>query len=287
MKKEKPLLIGAHTSASGGVHKALLRGQEIGATTIQLFTANQKQWVGRSFSKEQIALWEEVRAASNIEKIMSHSSYLINLGSPKKENLTKSLRAFEEEINRCLQLKLSFLNFHPGAATGDSEENCLERICQSLLKMVPRLEKKGSELKLLLETTAGQGTSVGHSFEHLSYIIDRTKGSLPIGICVDTCHIFAAGYDIRDDAAWEATLSELNRIVGLKYLDAIHVNDSKHSLGLRKDRHASLGKGEIGLSGFRAMMRHPKLQKIPKYLETPDGEKMWKEEIALLREFAK
>lgn len=279
------LLIGAHTSISGGVHQALLRGEQIGATTIQIFTANQKQWVGRSIPEEEIAKWHETLASLNIQKVMSHDSYLINLGSPKEENLAKSLKAFEDEIKRCLDLKLSFLNFHPGAATGDSEENCLNRIVESLLKMEHLLES-GSDLILLIEATAGQGTSVGHRFEHLAHIIQGVDGKLPIGVCIDTCHIFCAGYDIRNREAWDETLAEFDRLIGLDYLHAIHVNDSKHPIGSRKDRHESLGKGEIGAEGFRAMMQHPKLREIPKYLETPHGDTMWKDEIALLREFA-
>lgn len=279
------LLIGAHTSISGGVHQALLRGEQIGATTIQIFTANQKQWVGRPIPEEEIAKWHETLASLSIQKVMSHDSYLINLGSPKEENLAKSLKAFEDEIKRCLDLKLSFLNFHPGAATGDSEENCLNRIVESLLKMEHLLES-GSDLILLIEATAGQGTSVGHRFEHLAHIIQGVDGKLPIGVCIDTCHIFCAGYDIRNREAWDETLAEFDRLIGLDYLHAIHVNDSKHPIGSRKDRHESLGKGEIGAEGFRAMMQHPKLREIPKYLETPHGDTMWKDEIALLREFA-
>jgi len=279
------LLIGAHTSISGGVHNALLRGDEIGATTIQIFTANQKQWVGRPIPEDEVARWHDVLASLSIHKVMSHDSYLINLGSPKEDNLEKSLKAFEDEIKRCLTLKLSFLNFHPGAATGDSEENCLNRIVDSLLKMC-RLLDKGSDLTLLIEATAGQGTSVGHRFEHLAHIIQGVKDKLPIGVCIDTCHIFTAGYDIRTKEAWDETLAEFDRLIGLDYLYALHVNDSKHPLGSRKDRHESIGKGEIGTEGFRAMMQNPKLREIPKYLETPHGDKMWKDEIALLREFA-
>ena len=252
------LLIGAHTSISGGVHQALLRGEEIGATTIQIFTANQKQWVGRPISKEEITKWHETLASLNIKKVMSHDSYLINLGSPKEENLAKSLKAFETEIKRCLDLKL---------------------------KMEPFLDSS-SDLILLIEATAGQGSSVGHRFEHLAHIIQGVNGKIPIGVCIDTCHIFCAGYDIRNQEAWNKTLAEFDEIIGLDYLHAIHVNDSKHPIGSRKDRHESIGKGEIGAEGFRAMMQHPKLREIPKYLETPHGDTMWKEEIALLREFA-
>lgn len=279
------LLIGAHTSISGGMHNALLRGDAIGATTIQIFTANQKQWLSRPIAEETVEKWHQTLSSLSIQKVMSHDSYLINLGSPKELNLSRSLHAFEEEIKRCLQLKLSFLNFHPGAATGDTEESCLNRIIESLLKMEPLLDK-GSELTLLIEATAGQGTVVGHRFEHLAHIIEGVKNKIPIGVCIDTCHIFAAGYDIRNQDAWNTTLAAFDQIIGLNYLHAIHVNDSKHPLGSKKDRHESIGKGEIGMSGFEAMMQHPKLREIPKYLETPH-EELWTDEITLLRKFAK
>ncbi len=283
MESEK-LLIGAHTSAAGGVHNALLKGKDLGATTIQLFTSNQKQWNGRSFSNEDLVLWNETLADSEITDIMSHGSYLINLGSNKTELLAKSRKAFQEEIDRCLELGLTYMNFHPGAATGDTDENCLNRIVESLLTFDPLFEN--SPLRLLIEATAGQGTTMGHRFEHLDYIISRVKGKIPIGVCIDTCHIFAGGYDIRDEAGWESVIEEFDRVVGWEHLYAFHVNDSQHVLGSRKDRHANLGKGEIGIQCFEIMMTHPKLQSIPKYLETPNGELMWKDEIAMLRSFA-
>ena len=283
MESEK-LLIGAHTSAAGGVHNALLKGKDLGATTIQLFTSNQKQWSGRSFSNEDLVLWNEALADSGITDIMSHDSYLINLGSNKAELLAKSRKAFQEEIERCLELGLTYMNFHPGAATGDTDENCLNRIVESLLTFDPLFEN--SSLRLLIEATAGQGTTMGHRFEHLDYIISRVKGKIPIGVCIDTCHIFAGGYDIRDEAGWESIIEEFDRVVGWEHLYAFHVNDSQHVLGSRKDRHANLGKGKIGIQCFEIMMTHPKLQSIPKYLETPNGELMWKDEIAMLRSFA-
>ncbi|QVL55412.1 MAG: deoxyribonuclease IV [Simkaniaceae bacterium] len=283
MESEK-LLIGAHTSTAGGVHNALLKGIDIGATTIQLFTSNQKQWNGRKFSREDLALWNETLKDSGITDIMSHDSYLINLGSNKNELLVKSRKAFQEEIERCCELSLTYMNFHPGAATGDTDENCLDRIVESLLTFEPFLENQS--LRLLIEATAGQGTTMGHRFEHLDYIISRVKGKIPIGVCIDTCHIFAGGYDIRDKAGWESVIDEFDRVVGWEHLYAFHVNDSQHGLGSRKDRHANLGKGEIGIQCFEVMMTHPKLQSIPKYLETPNGELMWKDEIAMLRSFA-
>lgn len=283
MESEK-LLVGAHTSTAGGVHNALLKGKDIGATTIQLFTSNQKQWNGRRFSEEDLALWNETLKDSGITDIMSHDSYLINLGSNKNELLAKSRKAFQEEIERCLELSLTYMNFHPGAATGDTDENCLDRIVESLLTCEPLLENPS--LRLLIEATAGQGTTMGHRFEHLDYIISRVKGKIPIGVCIDTCHIFAGGYDIRDEAGWESVIKEFDRVVGWEHLYAFHVNDSQHGLGSRKDRHANLGKGEIGIQCFEVMMTHPKLQSIPKYLETPNGELMWKDEIAMLCSFA-
>lgn len=283
MNGAEELLVGAHTSTAGGVHKALLRGQEIGATTIQIFTSNQKQWSGRPLSSEEIDKWKEALERTGIQKVMSHDSYLINLGSNKEENLFKSRKAFKEEIERCLSLDLAYLNFHPGATTGDTEENCLNRIVESLLETQPLLEK--ASLRLLIEATAGQGSNVGYKFEHLAYIIDRVQNQIPIGVCIDTCHIFAGGYDIRDAASWNTTLDVFEKIVGLNYLYALHVNDSMHPLGSRKDRHASLGKGEIGAECFRVLMTHPKLQALPKYLETPI-ETIWKDEIRMLRDFA-
>lgn len=278
------LLIGAHTSAAGGPQNALLQGKEIGATTIQLFTSNQKQWAGRELSEETISLWNETLAETGLEKIMSHDSYLINLGSNKEDILEKSLIAFEQEIKRCHQLNIDYLNFHPGAATTGSPEECLDQIIASL----GQFEKLCSNgpTRLLLETTAGQGSTVGHRFEQLGYIIQSLKGKIPIGVCIDTCHIFVAGYDIRTEEAWEKTVQEFDEAIGLKYLCAFHLNDSLKPFASRVDRHADLGKGEIGIDAFKFVMTHPKLREIPKYLETPNGPSTWVNEIALLRNFA-
>lgn len=278
------LFIGAHTSAQGGVHNAIIEGKEIGANTVQLFTSNQKRWESKPITDEQADLFKETLHSMGLSKIMSHDSYLINLGSPKPESLGKSLEAFKEELIRCQKLDLAFLNFHPGAALDSSEEECLDTIVKSLEKLED-LASKGST-RLLIETTAGQGSSVGWRFEHLHYLIDRLHKKIPIGVCIDTCHIFSAGYDIRTEKAWEETLEEFNRVVSLKHLYALHVNDSMKPFGSRKDRHAQLGDGEIGIECFKIMMAHPVLREIPKYLETPDPA-LWKKEIALLREFGK
>ena len=279
------ILIGAHTSAAGGAYNALYEAYEIGATTCQLFTSNQKRWEGRTIDDEELEKWQEALEATGLKKIMSHDSYLINLGSPDPEGLRKSRKAFKEELLRCQRLNLSFLNFHPGAALDGTEENCLETIAKSLEQLEDLLAKGNT--RLLIETTAGQGTSVGWRFEHLGFLTDRLHKKLPIGVCIDTCHIFAAGYDIRTKDAWENTLKEFDRNVGLKHLYAFHVNDSMKPLGSRRDRHAPLGEGEIGIECFKTMMTNPLIRDIPKYLETPEGPPLWKKEIAMLRKFAK
>jgi len=282
--RAEELLIGAHTSAQGGAYRALLEGQEIGATTVQLFTRNQRQWAAKPLSQEEIDLFKSTLDATGLKKIMSHDSYLINLGSPDGEALKKSRKAFKDELIRCQQLGITFLNFHPGASVTSTEEECLDTICASLEHLEDVVEQ--GPTRLLVETTAGQGTSVGYRFEHLAYILDRVHKKIPIGICIDTCHIFAAGYDIRTKKDWDETLETFDKVVGLQHLYAFHVNDSLQPFGSRKDRHAALGTGKIGMECFQVMMHHPLIRETPKYLETPDGPPLWKKEIALLREFA-
>ena len=215
---------------------------------------------------------------------MSHDSYLINLGSPDSEMLQKSRKAFRDELIRCQQLGITFLNFHPGAHLSATEEECLNAICDSLLHLED-IAGRGPT-RLLVEMTAGQGSNVGHRLEHIAYIVGKVHNKIPIGVCIDTCHIFAAGYDIRTGADWDAVLKQFDAIVGLGHLYAFHLNDSLHPLGSRKDRHAPLGAGKIGIESFHTLMTHPQTRDIPKYLETPDGPPLWKQEIALLRELA-
>ena len=278
-----PLLIGAHTSAAGGVHNALLEGREIGATTIQLFTANQRQWHAKPLSDEALVSWLKALELTGIQEIMSHASYLINLGCPDPGNLEKSLNTFKDEIKRCQTLKLRFLNVHPGAALKDSPGDCITRINHSLMSMAPLLDK--GNLMVLLETTAGQGSSIGSSFEELREILNKAGELIPLGICLDTCHIFAAGYDLRDKCSFDKTIEEFDRIIGLKYLKAFHLNDSKGDLNSHIDRHSSLGEGKVGLECFKLLMNDPRTRHIPKYLETPGGPLLWKKEISLLRSF--
>jgi deoxyribonuclease-4 len=278
------ILIGAHTSAAGGAPNALYEGKNIGATTIQLFTSNQKQWQGRTIGTEEVKEWNKARAETGIDQVMSHDSYLINLGSPNPEMLEKSRKAFREEIERCLLLNVCYLNFHPGAATTGTEEECLDTVVESLLELQTVLES--GKVRLLLETTAGQGSSIGHTFEHLAYILERVHRKIPIGVCIDTCHIFVAGYDIRTEELCKKTLNAFDEIVGLEHLYAFHLNDSLKELGSKVDRHASLGEGKIGLECFQFLMTSPITRHLPKYLETPEGTLYWKKEIALLKNFA-
>lgn len=277
------LLIGAHTSAAGGAYNALLEGKKIGATTVQLFTANQKRWNSSPIDPKAVELWRQTFHDTGLREIMSHDSYLINLGSPDDEGLLKSRNAFSQEVERCLQLGITYLNFHPGAALKEDPQRCLDRIVESLLGVQPQLENGNT--RLLLETTAGQGSSVGHRFEQLAYIIGKVKDKIPIGVCIDTCHIFVAGYDIRTPEACDLTFKEFDSVIGLEYLYAFHLNDSVKDLGSRVDRHQPLGKGKIGLDCFKYLMTNPRLRGIPKYLETPQIE-LWEEEIRMLRAFA-
>ncbi len=276
--------LGAHTSGQNGLHNALLEGVAIGATTIQLFTANQRRWEHPSLLPQQVDLWHATLESSGIKKVMSHASYLINLGSPREEIFNKSGLALKEEIKRCRLLDIDFLNFHPGAALDSTEADCLNRIVSQLESLDNLLEL--APLHLLIETTAGQGSSVGHRLEQIAFLIKQLAPKLPIGVCIDTCHLFAAGYDIGEQEGWNKFLKEFDQTVGLSYLYAIHLNDSSTPLGSRIDRHAPLGKGHIGWESFERMMQHPSLNSIPKYLETPGGPENWKKEIAILKQLA-
>lgn len=279
-----PLLLGAHTSTAGGIHHALLEGRQIGATTVQMFTSNQKQWKGRVLTPEIIDLWNNTLLETGLSHIMSHDSYLINLGGPREEILVKSRQAFHEEIDRCIKLGITYLNFHPGASLDGDVQDCLDKIIQSLLLVQPLLE--GGPTRLLLEATAGQGSSVGHRFEQLAYIINGVKTKIPIGICIDTCHIFVAGYDIRTTEGWGKTLAEFDQIIGLQHLYAFHLNDSMKGCGSKVDRHQYLGDGEIGWECFRFLMNDSRTRKLPMYLETPGGPELWEKEIKSLKQLA-
>lgn len=282
--EHQPLKIGAHTSAAGGVHNALYEAASIGANITQFFTANQRRWQSPVLSAEQIALWKKAQDETGIYEVMSHDSYLINLAAPDEENWRKSMEAMRAEIKRCRDLKVTWLNFHPGSFVGSSEQEGLDKIVYSLKQFQTDLE--GSDLWMLLEATAGQGTQLGYRFEQLDYILKQVKSSIRLGVCIDTCHIFAAGYDIRGRAGWKETFELFDQKVGIEHLKALHVNDSMKELGKRVDRHAALGQGYIGWESFEEMVQNPLTRSLPMFLETPLGVDCWREEIKQLRHFA-
>lgn len=276
--------IGAHVSASGGVENAIKNAKDIGATAFALFTKNQRQWLAPALTAEQIALFRTMMSEAGYEagQVLPHDSYLINLGHPEQEGLQKSRESFFEEMRRCELLGLDRLNFHPGSHLKKiSEEESLDRIAESINMALERT----SGVMAVIENTAGQGSNLGFKFEHLAYIIDRVEDKSRVGVCLDTCHSFAAGYDLRTKEALDATFAEFERVVGFKYLKGMHLNDAMKPLGSRVDRHAPLGDGEIGWECFRYIMSDERFDNIPLILETPDEER-WAQEIAQLKSFA-
>jgi len=272
--------VGAHVSASGGVENAPLNAAKIGARAFALFTKNQRQWVAKPLTEESIAGFRENLQQVGIapEQVLPHDSYLINLGHPEKEALQKSRNAFLDEMQRCQQLGLKLLNFHPGAHLGKcTEEESLAIVADSINWTLEQTEG----VTAVIENTAGQGTNLGYCFEHLAAIIDQVEDKSRVGVCLDTCHTFTAGYDLRTAQACKATFAEFERIVGFNYLCGMHLNDSKPDLGSRVDRHDSLGKGKLGLEVFRYIMNDARFEDIPMVLETID-DTLWPEEIALL-----
>lgn len=272
--------VGAHVSAAGGVENAPLNAAAIGARAFALFTKNQRQWVAKPLSAESITAFKANLKKVGIapEQVLPHDSYLINLGHPEKEALQKSRYAFLDELQRCAQLGLTLLNFHPGAHLNKcSEEQSLDIVADSINWALAQTEG----VTAVIENTAGQGTNLGYTFEHLARIIDGVEDKSRVGVCLDTCHTFTAGYDLRTAEACEATFAEFENIVGFNYLRGMHLNDSKPDLGSRVDRHDSLGKGKLGLACFRYIMNDARFDNIPMVLETID-ESIWAEEIALL-----
>lgn len=282
-RKEELLLLGAHISIAGGLAEALHVGKAIGATTIQIFTANQRQWSAKPIPESEVQKFKEALAETGLTHIMSHDSYLINLGSPNAIVREKSIVAFRKEIERCQALGISCLNFHPGAALTGNREECLLAIADALCSMQDCFETGKKPLLLLLESTAGQGSVVGSTFDELSFIIEQVKGKVPLGVCLDTCHAFAAGYDLRSKELLTKMLDQFDKVIGLSQLHAMHMNDSMYGLGSHKDRHSPIGEGMIGKEGFSAIMKEPRLRKLPKYLETPGGLEVWKKELAWLK----
>ena len=277
------LLIGAHMSINGGMHTAFERGGSIGCATMQVFTKNGNQWAGRPYSAEDIENYKSAAAKSTIDPVIAHASYLINLCATNEMTLEKSRRAFRDELDRSESLGIRGVVFHPGAHTGRGEADGLRLIAESLNSI--HAATRGYRSLSILETTAGQGTALGYRFEQLRAIIDLVEDQSRMAVCLDTCHVFAAGYDIATEAGWEATIREFNDIVGLNRLAAIHVNDSRRERGSRVDRHDHCGKGMIGLTAFRMLVNDSRLTGVPKILETQKSEDMHEdvENMTLLR----
>lgn len=273
--------LGAHVSAGGGVEAAPLNAHEIGANAFALFTKNQRQWVARPLTGASVELFRDncQKHAFDPRYILPHDSYLINLGHPETEGLEKSRAAFLDEMQRCEQLGLKWLNFHPGSHLNKiSLEACLDRVAESINLTLAKTQG----VTAVIENTAGQGSNVGHEFGQLKYIIDRVEDKSRVGVCLDTCHTYTSGYDIVNQ--YDKVFGEFEETVGFHYLRAIHLNDSKKPLGSRVDRHDSIGKGFIGIDFFRRFMQDARFNDMPVIMETPD-ESLWADEIKLLRSF--
>lgn len=277
--------VGAHVSVSGGVSNAPLEASAIGAKAFALFTGSSSRWVSKAITPEETERFRENCLASGFtpEVILPHDNFLINLGSPDDEKLRKSRKSFLDEMQRCEQLGLTMLNFHPGSHLSEiTEEQCLDLIAESINITLDKTEG----VTAVIESTAGQGTNLGHRFEHIAHIIDKVEDKTRVGVCVDTCHTYSAGYDLRSEDGYAETWRLFDDIIGADYLRAIHLNDDKRELGSRIDRHASIGAGTLGDEFFTRFMNDPRFDDMPIILETPDPG-LWSEEIKRLYSFAR
>lgn len=272
--------LGAHVSASGGIENAPLNAHAIGAKAFALFTRNQRQWKSSPLTKKSISLFKERCEEFGYEAkhILPHDSYLINLGHPNPEGLQKSRDAFLDEMQRCEQLELDRLNFHPGSHLNElSVDDCLARIAESINWTLDQT----AGVCAVIENTAGQGTNLGYTFEQIAAIIDKVEDKSRVGVCIDTAHTLAAGYDIKTEQGFADTFRHFDEVIGFSYLRGMHINDSKKDLATRVDRHDSIGKGVMGITTFKMLMQDPRFDDIPLILETPD-ESIWAEEISYL-----
>lgn len=279
------MLLGVHVSISGGFDKAIERGSALGCTAIQIFTKNASQWRGKAISDEEATAFQSARAASSIETVVAHDSYLINLAAPAGENRDKSIAAFRDELQRCALLGIPYLVMHPGAHLGAGVEVGIERVSAAFCEI---FKETPEGVTVLLENTAGQGSYLGSRFEELAEIMARVPNGR-FGICFDTCHAFAAGYDIGDACGYETVMADFDRILGCEQLRVFHLNDSRKGLASHVDRHEGIGSGALGLNVFRAVMTDPRFRATPKILETPKGEDEFNsdlENLAILRRLA-
>ncbi len=266
--KDSPLPIGAHMSIAGGLSLAFGRGEKLGCTAIQVFTKNANRWQAKALTGEETAAFRLAWKTSPIGPVLAHDSYLINLAAPDQDVWHQSLAAFADEMQRCAALGIPFLVMHPGAHLGKGEAVGLERIAEAFRRL---FAEAPPGVTVLLENTAGQGSYLGGRFEHLAEIMEKVPGGR-FGVCFDTCHAFAAGYDLGSAEGYAAVMEEFDRRIGLSRLCAFHLNDTRKGLGSRVDRHEHIGRGAIGRAGFRALLRDSRLRNVPKILETPKGE---------------
>lgn len=277
--------IGAHVSAAGGVQNAPLNAQNIGANAFALFVKNQRQWSAKPLEDAAVEAFKQNLSAAKIlpGHVLPHDSYLINLGHPDDAKREQSFNAFLDEISRVERLGLKLLNFHPGSHLNEiSETECLNLIAECMNEAI----KRSRDVKLVIENTAGQGSNLGYKFEHLAHLIDKVNDRGRVGVCLDTCHTFAAGYDLRSNEAYAKTMRDFDAIVGYEFLSAMHLNDSKFGINSRKDRHESLGKGHLGIDAFKNIINDERIGEIPLILETID-ESVWADEIKILRNLQK
>jgi deoxyribonuclease-4 len=277
------LRLGAHESIAGGLHKAFDRAQSVGCETVQIFVKSNRSWAVRPLTEEDIARFKASAEETGIRPVVGHTSYLLNLGTHDEALWAKSRDMLVVELERCEALEVPWLVLHPGSHVGAGEEAGLARVARALGEV--HAATPGFRTQILLETTAGQGTSLGCRFEHLSWLMENTPEGERLGICLDTGHVFAAGYELRTVAGYAATMEAFDRAIGLERLHAIHLNDCKGSLGSRRDRHEHIGKGHIGLEGFRHVVNDPRLAGLPGLLETPKGDGLHedRENLAVLR----
>lgn len=266
MTQKKLLLLGAHMSIAGGFETAIKQGESIGCTAIQIFTKSNRQWYAKGITDDQAQLFKHMLSNSPIQIVVAHASYLINLGSPDHAIAEKSTKALAQELHRCDQLGIPYLILHPGSYRESNKNICLQQITQNIDIALNIAQPKAT---ILLETMAGQGTSVGDRFEDIATVIALSSNPDSIGVCFDTCHAFAAGYDFRDQSSYTSMWKQFDTIIGLNKLKAIHLNDSKKGLGSHVDRHEAIGAGKLGLSPFKLIMNDKNLTAIPKILETP------------------
>lgn len=282
---KKEILVGSHISSAGGLHQSFERGESIECVTMQIFTKSGRSWFGSKISDEEANAFKAAAKKSSIKTVVSHAGYLINIGSSKPDSVKNSIRSLIDEVDRCEVLGIPYLVLHPGSHLGAGEDNGIEQIIKNL-EIV--LDDSPGKTIILLENMAGQGTNIGYKFEQLKQIIDGCKAKYRkrLGVCFDTCHAFAAGYDISTQDSYKQTIKALDDVIGLDNVKAIHLNDSYGALGSKIDRHAPLGEGKIPLQSFEWIMNDKKLEGIPKILETPsDNEmKLWAKEIKLLRQ---